>query len=103
MHKKPMAKKSPPFVSIWTALVLVLLWSLAGCETQPQQLPSAPVRSVQIPPLPQYARQPQTPSVCWPTCLDALTIERKNWLQWLNNGALPEELANGSTTKPEKN
>ena len=102
MRKKPMPPKSKPFISIGTALVIVLLWSLAGCKTPPAPLPPAPVRSVQIPPLPSYARQPTTPSVCWPTCLDALTHERESWQTWLNSGALPAELVNVPTTKPAK-
>ena len=103
MRKTPTPKKSPPFISTWTVLALLAVWLLSSCATPPQPLPSEPVRSVQLPPLPTFARQPATPSVCWPTCLDALTTERKNWLTWLNNGALPAELVNGSTTKHEKN
>lgn len=99
MRKKPMSKKSPPFITIWTALVVVLLWSLGGCKTLPAPLPPAPVRSVQIPPLPSYARQPTTPSVCFPTCLDALTQERESWQTLLNSGALPAEPANGDTKR----
>lgn len=103
MHKKPTAKKSPPFVSISTALVIVLLWNLAGCVTQPPALPPEPVRSVQIPPLPTWARQPVTPSECLPTCSDALTRERENWQTLLTGDTLPAAPASASTTPPVKN
>ena len=102
MPKKPMPKKSPPFMSISTALVLVMLWSLAGCETQPQQPPSAPVRSVQAQPLPNWARQPATPSECWPTCLDGLMQERESWQTLLTGATSPVEPASASTTPSVK-
>lgn len=100
MRKTPMPKKSPPFISTWTALVIVLLWSLAGCVTQPPAQQAEPVRSVQIPPLPTWARQPATPSECLPTCLDGLTSERAYWQTLLTGEASPAAPANASTTPP---
>lgn len=102
MRKTPTPKKSPPFVSISTVLVIVLLWSLAGCVTPQPPLPPEPVRSVQIPPLPTWARQPATPSVCLPTCLDALTRERENWQTLLTGDTSPAAPASASTTQPAK-
>lgn len=98
MLKKPMAKKSPPFVSIWTALVLLTVWLLAGCVTPQPPLPPEPVRSVQAQPLPNWARQPTTPSECLPTCLGALKSERESWRKSLTSGTLPVEPASASTT-----
>ena len=102
MQRKPMPQKSPPFVSISNALVLLVIWLLSGCAMLQKPLLTEPVRSVQIPPLPSYARQPTTPSVCLPTCLDALTQERESWQTWLNSGALPAELAKENTTLSKK-
>lgn len=102
MPKKPTAEKSPPFVSIRTVLAIVLLWSLAGCVTPQPPLPPEPVRSVQIPSLPTWARQPVTPSECLPTCLDALTRERENWQTLLTGATSPDEPASASTTPPAK-
>lgn len=100
MHKKPTPQKSRPFVPSLTLLVLLVVWSLAGCATPPAPMPSAPVRSVQIPPLPSYARQPPTPSTCLPTCSAALNSERQSWLELLTTEASPDAPANANTTKP---
>ena len=83
MPKKHTPSKSRPFVPSLTLLVIVLVWSLVGCATPPAPMPSAPVRSVQMPPLPSYARQPPTPSTCLPTCSAALNSERQSWLDRL--------------------
>lgn len=98
MRKTPTPKKSPPFISASTVLLLLAVWLLSGCETPPKPLPSAPVRSVQIPPLPTWARQPATPSECLPTCLDALTRERESWQTLLTGATLPGAPASASTT-----
>ena len=102
MHKKPMPPKPRPFVSISTVLAIVLLWSLAGCTTPPAPLPPEPVRSVQIPPLPTWARQPATQSVCSPTCSDALTKERESWRQSLMKAGSVGSPASAPTTPPAK-
>lgn len=103
MRKKPTPKKSPPFISIWAALVLVLMWSLAGCTLPLQPPPSEPVRSVQLQPLPTWARQPETPSECWPTCSDALTSARASWRTSLTEATSPAAPVSASTTPPGKN
>jgi len=97
-----MPPKPKPFISTWTVLVLVLALSLSGCGTRPTPLPSAPVRGVQLPPLPTYARQPETPSECLPTCLDGLMRERQSWLTLLTDDSSLDAPANASTTPPEK-
>lgn len=103
MRKTPTPKKSPPFISTWTALALLAVWLLIGCETPPPPLPSEPVRSVQLPPLPTFARQPEIQSACSPTCWDALTSERQSWLKSLTDATSLAEPASANTTAPEKN
>lgn len=103
MRKTPMPKKSPPFIWTWPALALLAVWLLSGCAAPPPPLPSEPVRSVQLPPLPTFARQPETPSECWPTCLDALTSARESWQTLLTGDTSPAAPANSSTTAPGKN
>jgi len=102
MPKKPTPERPPPFISTWAALAIVLIWSLSACGTRPTPLPSAPVRSVQLPPLPTYARQPETPSECLPTCLDGLTRERQSWLTLLTEEESPAAPANANTATPGK-
>ena len=103
MRKTPTPKKSPPFISTWTVLALLAVWLLSGCVTPQPPLPPEPVRSVQPPPLPTFARQPEIPSECWPTCLDALTSERAYWQTLLTGATSPDAPASASTTPPAKN
>ena len=100
MPNKPTPPKSRPFLSSVTLLVLLVVWSLIGCATPPAPLPSLPVKSVQIPPLPGYARQPPLPPECLPTCESALTKERESWLSLLQTLTWPDAPANANTTKP---
>ncbi|SCB10369.1 hypothetical protein GA0116996_101668 [Cupriavidus alkaliphilus] len=56
---------------------LALLLSSCACELPSlPQLPAPPA----IPALPAEARQPETPSMCLPTCSAGLTRERGIWL-----------------------
>lgn len=87
MRKTPTPKKSPPFISTWTVLALLAVWLLSGCVTPPPPLPSEPVRSVQLPPLPTFARQPATPSECLGGCLQKLTTMRESWRSSLTEAA----------------
>ena len=103
MRKMPTPRKSPPFVSIWTVLALLAVWLLSSCATPQPPLPSAPVKSVQIPPLPSYAKQPPTPSWCLPNCETGLTKERESWLGSLRTLTLPVLPASADTRKPTKN
>ena len=100
MPKKSTPQKPKPFISLWTALAIVLLFSLSGCGTRSTPLPGVPVMGVQLPPLPTYARQPTTPLECLPTCLDALMKERESWLTLLTDEALPGAHVNAPTTMP---
>ena len=100
MPKPPTPPKSRPFLPMWSALVLLVVWSLVGCATPPAPMPSAPVRSVQIPPLPSYARQPPAPSTCLPTCSAELNSERQSWLELLTTEASPDVPASANTKKP---
>ncbi len=103
MRRKNMQKKSKPFISISTVLALLAVWLLSGCVTPQPPLPPGPVSSVQLPPLPTFARQPETPSECLPTCLDALTSERAYWQTLLTGDTLPAAPASASTTPPARN
>ncbi len=58
------------------AMLLVLVLSAAGCSSAPTRW-LAP-QQVAIPPLPSEARQGPTPSICSPTCSDALASELKS-------------------------
>ena len=102
MQTKLTREKSKPFVKLGQLIALLVLLWLSGCATPPAPLPSLPVRSVQIPPLPLYAKQPPMPPECSPTCETNLTSVRESWLARLMMPTLPETPAPGSTTKPVK-
>lgn len=79
-------------------LPLLIVW-LPGCASK---LPDSPARSVKppaIPSLPAEARQPIVPSICLPSCTQALTIERGNWLQKLTGEESPVSPASAPTTR----
>ncbi len=57
-------------------MLLALVMSAAGCSSAPTRW-LAP-QQVAIPPLPTEARQGPTPSICSPTCSDALANELRN-------------------------
>lgn len=103
MDKSPTPKKSKPSALSSAVLALVLTGNLGGCAKPLSPPLSGPVRSVQLPPLPDYARQPTTPSECLPTCLDALTRERESWRTSLTSGTLQVGPVNNSTTPPAPN
>ena len=102
MPKTKTPNKPKPFLSPWTMLAILLLLLTSGCVTQPKTLPPSPVRGVQLPPLPATARQATTPSVCSPTCSDALTKERESWRQSLTKAASVGSPASAPTTPPAK-
>lgn len=102
MRRKPTGENSPPFVSIGTVIVLLALLWLSGCATPPAPPPVLPVKSVQIPPLPSYARQPQMPPECLPSCESGLTTARESWLGLLMTLTLPGLPASGDTAKRVK-
>jgi len=91
-----MTRNRPPFVSLPTLLLALLIGALSACSSTPTFVPTpAPL----IPPLPQEARQPATPSLCLPTCSAALTQEQQNWRGLLTSGVLPGLPASGPTTR----
>ena len=58
-------------------LMLPLLATLLpACASN---LPTTASVPAAIPPLPVEARQPKTPSFCYPTCSVGLTRERESW------------------------
>ena len=102
MQTKNTQEKSRPFMKLGQLIALLVLLWLGGCATQVEKLPSSPVKSVQLPPLPKYAQQPPMPPECSPTCETNLTSVRESWLARLMMPTLPVPPAPGSTTKPVK-
>lgn len=80
----------------WLMLApLALLLSSCACELPSLPLPLVPPA---IPPLPAEARQPETPSMCLPTCSAGLTRERENWLHMPTAPASQGRPASEATT-----
>lgn len=75
-----------------TALTLTLLGVICGCGSRPRL-------QLSVPPLPQEARQPETPSECLPTCLIGLTRARKSWLNTPTGPASPAQPASAPMTR----
>ena len=98
MPKSPTPPWFSPSRLILTVLIVLLSVLLLGCNTPPTPLQPKPVAGVKPSPLATHARQPETPSECLPTCLDALTVERESWRTLLTDAALPGAPANASTT-----
>ena len=69
--------------------LLTLLALNAGCAATSNQSPDAtPVlvqRQMQLPPLPESARQKPAPSECLPSCLDVNNAEQQRSLEKLMN------------------
>ena len=57
-------------------MLLLLALLLPACASS---LPTTASVPAAIPPLPGEARQPKTPSFCYPTCSQGLTRERESW------------------------
>lgn len=72
---------------------------LTGCagSLQPSQLPIV-VEPAQVPALPAQARQPERPSICWPTCSSGLMMLRESWQKLLTEAVKPEQPVSGSLT-----
>lgn len=80
--KKSMIFRNPRRLnSPWRiALCSVPVMLASACSTSWPPTSSASVAPPQIPTLPANARQIQpTPSICLPSCSDALTQERESW------------------------
>lgn len=102
MRKKFMPRKSRPFIGLGTLIALLALLWLSGCAAPSAPPPPAQARSVQIPPLPSFARQPTRPPECWPSCETALMRERASWLGLLTTPTQQVPPASGGTTTPIK-
>ena len=57
-------------------MLLLLALLLPACASS---LPTTASVPAVVPPLPGEARQPKTPSFCYPTCSQGLTRERGIW------------------------
>ena len=57
-------------------MLLLLALLLPACASS---LPTTASVPAAVPPLPGEARQPKTPSFCYPTCSQGLTRERESW------------------------
>ncbi|CUI40603.1 Uncharacterised protein [Achromobacter xylosoxidans] len=69
-------------------MLLALVLSVTGCA--PAQTRWLAPQPVEIPRLPQEARQEPLPSICSPTCSAALSIELKQLRQLQIVPALPD-------------
>ena len=63
----------------WTQRMLMLLLLALLLPACASSLPTTASVPAAIPPLPGEARQPKTPSFCFPTCSQGLTRERERW------------------------
>ena len=66
-------------------MLLLLALLLPACASN---LPTSASVPAAIPPLPGEARQPKTPSFCFPTCSQGLTRERESWQSLLTERTL---------------
>ena len=78
-----------------TSALLLLTLLASGCATNSPESPSATPalvqRQMQLPPLPDTARQKQSvPSECLPTCLENNSAEQESMLQKLQKLGLPD-------------
>ena len=63
----------------WTQRMLMLILLALLLPACASSLPTTASVPAAIPPLPGEARQPKTPSFCYPTCSQGLTRERESW------------------------
>ena len=63
----------------WKRPMLMLPLLAAVLTACASSLPTTVPEPAAIPPLPGEARQPKTPSFCYPTCSQGLTRERGSW------------------------
>ena len=90
-------RKTNSTISSASAILLVLM--LTGCASNTVKLQSADDR--QLPALPEQARASKvpTPSACSPSCLSALTAERKKSQDMLTASGLLVSPASAATTQ----
>lgn len=96
----PKRKENWPMNAALALLMLALL--MAGCAAPQKPMPPQPVRSVQIPPLPETSRPPQKPLICSPDCLTAWQAEQQHLLNLLMRHTPEPQLAQPTTTAPVK-
>lgn len=82
----------PQSRSLRMLLLPALTAALSACSSMPTFVATPPPST---PPLPKEARQPETPSLCSPSCLEGLMRERKTWRESLTSAALPASPASG--------
>ncbi len=87
-----MLRKNVIRQSLMLLLPMVLL---TGCVSKSPYSSSAQ----SIPPLSAEARQPETPSICLPTCSAGLMRERENWRASLTGGESPAGSVSAVTTR----
>ena len=92
MHK-------PPLLLLLLA-ALALMWLATGCSASLPNTSPSTVKPPRLAPLPARARQTPPPSICLPTCTDALTSERENSRQLLTKPEPVAPPASAPTTKP---
>ena len=66
-------------VTNWMQRMLMLLLLALLLPACASSLPTTASVPAAVPPLPGEARQPKTPSFCYPTCSQGLTRERESW------------------------
>ncbi len=81
-----------PVRASWLILALPLLLQI-GCATKSVHY------SPSVPPLPQEARQPETPAVCSPSCLERLRLDYESLRGSLMSAEPPGMPASGPTNR----
>ncbi len=77
-----------PGRAFWLILALPLLLQI-GCASRSVHY------SPGVPPLPQEARQPETPAACSPSCLERLRLDFESLRGSLMSAEPPEKPASG--------
>ena len=92
--------------TLLTALLPPLLLAACANDSPLSPVPQVPLivsRQIQIPALPQSAKQTTPPPECLPTCSNALMTERERWLILLTAPtppALPASAPTGARERP---
>ena len=92
--------------TLLTALLPLLLLAACANDSPLSPVPQVPVlvsKQIQIPELPESAKQPTPPPECLPTCSNALMTERERWLGLLTPPtppALPVSVPTPAPARP---
>lgn len=81
-----------PVRASWLILALPLLLQI-GCASKSVHY------SPSVPPLPQEARQPETPAVCSPSCLERLRLDYESLRGSLMSAEPPGQPASGPMSR----